>query len=166
MLPRRMNSGARGASSPMPERARSIVLRASMCAALCALAPAHLSAQKLQFRQLTPDNGLSSSLIQSIVQDSRGFMWFATRKGLNRYDGTGFTIYKHKADDSTTVSDNNTLVLYEDSQKSLWVGTPLGISRYDRDHDDFRNYAVAQGASIEVDAILEAQETLWLGTTR
>jgi hypothetical protein len=41
-------------------------------------------AQKLQFRQLTPDDGLSSSRVQSIVQDSRGFMWFGTTKGLNR----------------------------------------------------------------------------------
>src|SRR5206468_10591696 len=97
---------------------------------------------------------------QSIVQDSRGFMWFATRKGLNRYDGNGFTIYRHKADDSTTVSDNNTLVLYEDSQKSLWVGTPLGISRYDREHDNFRNYPIVSGTNIEVDAIVEAEGTL------
>src|SRR5215217_3450464 len=155
MLPRRMLCGARGASSPMPERARSILVSLSVCAALCAITPSLSAAQKLQFRQLTPDNGLSSSLVQAIVQDSRGFIWLGTRKGLNRYDGNGFTVYKHKADDSTTVADNNTLILFEDSQKTLWVGTPLGLSRYDRDRDDFRNFSVVPGSTIEVDAIIE-----------
>ena len=109
-------------------------------------------AQKLQFRALTPDEGLSSSLVQSIVQDSRGFMWFGTTKGLNRYDGYGFAVYRHRAGDSTSLAGNDALTIYEDSQKTLWVGTPAGLSRYDRERDAFRNFIVIAGDTVQVSA--------------
>ena len=141
-------------------------LRAALSALLLALGISRADAQKLQFRQLTPDDGLSSSRVQSIVQDSRGFMWFGTTKGLNRYDGYDFAIYRHRADDSTSLAGNDALTIYEDREKALWVGTPAGLSRYDRERDAFRNYQVVAGDTIQVSAILEAHGTLWLGTAR
>jgi signal transduction histidine kinase/ligand-binding sensor domain-containing protein/ActR/RegA family two-component response regulator len=138
---------------------------AAVAAALLATAPA-ASAQKLQFRHLTPDDGLSSSQIQSIVRDSRGFMWFATRKGLNRYDGYRFTTYRHRAGDPTSLAHSRTDALFEDSRKALWVGTTVGLSRYDRERDAFVNFAIVPGDSVLVNAIAEAQGALWLGTSR
>jgi len=49
----------------------------------------------LKFEHLQTDAGLSQSNVISILQDSRGFMWFGTRDGLNKYDGYKFTIYKN-----------------------------------------------------------------------
>ena len=46
------------------------------------------------FEQLTTNDGLSNGTINSIFKDSRGFMWFCTDDGLNKYDGYKFTIYK------------------------------------------------------------------------
>jgi ligand-binding sensor domain-containing protein len=54
----------------------------------------------LKFTHLTTDDGLSQNNIFAIVQDRQGFMWFATRDGLNRYDGNTFVVYKHNPDDS------------------------------------------------------------------
>src|SRR5215207_7947882 len=139
-------------------------LRAALSALLMAVGASRADAQKLQFRQLTPDDGLSSSRVQAIVQDSRGFVWMGTTKGLNRYDGYGFTIYRHRANDSTSLGGDDALVIYEDSEKTLWVGTPLGLSRYDRNRDAFKTFPVVPGDSVQVSAILEAQGTLWLGT--
>src|SRR3954469_16463019 len=153
MLPRRLDLRAPAGAFSGRKRRRFRLLGLFLCFAVGAAPQA--SAQKLQFRQLTPDNGLSSSLVQSIVQDSRGFIWLGTRKGLNRYDGSGFTVYRHKADDSTSIADNNTVVVFEDSQKSLWVGTPIGLTLYDREHDNFINYPVVGTDSIEVTTILE-----------
>ncbi|MEO8564718.1 MAG: two-component regulator propeller domain-containing protein, partial [bacterium] len=127
---------------------------------------ARSSAQTLQFRQLTPDNGLSSSLVGSIIQDSRGFIWLGTKKGVNRYDGNTVVVYRHRAGDSTSVIDNEATTLYEDAHKTVWVGTPLGLSRYVRDRDAFHSYEVVPGDTVAVSAILEAQGTLWLGTRR
>ena len=154
-----------GVSSVVPGRWHA-PFRAALSALLLAVGVSRADAQKLQFRQLTPDDGLSSSRVQSIVQDSRGFMWFGTTKGLNRYDGYGFAIYRHRAGDSTSLASNDALTIYEDRQKTLWVGTPAGLSRYDRERDSFRNYQVVAGDTVQVSAVLEAQGTLWLGTTR
>jgi methyl-accepting chemotaxis protein/ligand-binding sensor domain-containing protein len=140
--------------------------RAALSALLLAVGVSRADAQKLQFRQLTPDDGLSSSRVQSIVQDSHGFMWFGTTKGLNRYDGYRFAIYRHRDGDSTSLGGNDALTIYEDSRKTLWVGTPAGLSRYDRERDAFRNFSVVAGGVIQVSAIVEAHGTLWLGTAR
>src|SRR6476469_7305963 len=76
---------------------------ALLAGALLAAPSAPASAQGLQFRQLTPDDGLSSSLVQSMLRDRRGFLWFATPKGVNRYDGYTFTVHRHRPGDSTSV---------------------------------------------------------------
>ena len=137
---------------------------AMLLAAVCVGASTRADGQRLQFRQLTPDNGLSSSLIQAMAQDSRGFMWLGTRKGLNRYDGATFTVYRHRANDSTSLADSRVDAVFEDSAKTLWLGTPVGLSQYDRARDAFINFQLVPGDSMLVNAISEAHGTLWVGT--
>ena len=48
---------------------------------------------KLQFENISLENGLSHNAVYSITQDKPGFMWFATQDGLNKYDGHNITIY-------------------------------------------------------------------------
>jgi methyl-accepting chemotaxis protein/ligand-binding sensor domain-containing protein len=166
MSPRRSVLRADVGASPSHPRLRTLGARVVIAAAALAMGVSSASAQKLQFRQLTPDHGLSSSLVQSIVQDSRGFVWLGTKKGVNRYDGYTFTVYRHRADDSTSLGDNDAMALYEDTQKTLWVGTTKGLTRYDREHDRFHNYLIVPGDTVAVSAILEVQGTLYLGTAR
>ena len=151
------------ATRAVPRRCgRWLLVAAALSAATAGRAPA----QGIQFRRLTPDHGLSSSLVQDMLRDSRGFLWLGTPKGLNRYDGYTFTVYRHRPGDSTSLIDNNATTLYEDRAKTLWIGTPFGLSRYDRDRDVFHNYSVVPGDTVAVSAILEAHGTLWLGTAR
>jgi ligand-binding sensor domain-containing protein len=63
-------------------------------------------AQEYIFQQLTVDDGLSQSTVFATLQDSRGYMWFGTIDGLNKYDGYDFTIYSNDPNDYTTISDN------------------------------------------------------------
>jgi len=165
MSPRRFATRVAAGAPPASRRLSTRLGRTALLVGAIAFGAADARAQKLQFRALTPDDGLSSSRVQSIVQDSRGFMWFGTTKGLNRYDGYSFTVYRHRAGDSTSLAGNDALTIYEDSQKTLWVGSPAGLSRYDRERDAFRNYSIA-GDTLQVSAILEAQGTLWIGTAR
>ena len=81
---------------------------------------------------LTVDQGLSFNEVTAIMQDSRGFMWFGTGNGLNRYDGYGFTTYKTEVLDSNSLSDNWVSALCEDHHGDIWVLAPGAINRLDR----------------------------------
>ncbi|MBK7629262.1 MAG: hypothetical protein IPJ23_00710 [Ignavibacteriales bacterium] len=96
--------------------------------------------QDYVIKQLRIEDGLSQSTIFASLQDSKGYMWFATRSGLNRYDGYKFNIYFNDPKDSTSLSDDGTNSLYEDKNGNLWIGTIYGnINRFDRKTEIF-NY--------------------------
>jgi len=86
------------------------------------------------FEQLTIEDGLSQNFIYSMEQDHRGFLWFSTKDGLNRYDGYEFRKYKHIPGDSNSLGDNVVRALREDSRNNLWIGAG-GLDRYDRLND-------------------------------
>lgn len=102
--------------------------------------PSWLIAQPHQysFRHISVDNGLSQNSVYAVLQDRKGFMWFGTKDGLNRYDGYTFTIFRNNSNDSTTLSDNFVTKLYEDKRGRLWVGTQNGgINLFDRQREIF-----------------------------
>jgi ligand-binding sensor domain-containing protein len=68
--------------------------------------PSHADVRHLKFSHLTTNDGLSQGYVTAILQDRRGFMWFATRDGLNRYDGNTFVVYKNNPNDPTSLSSN------------------------------------------------------------
>jgi len=104
--------------------------------------PAHLN-----FTSLTSKDGLLSNTVNAILKDRYGLMWFATDDGLNKFDGTNFTVYRHIPGDSTSLRANEVLALYEDS-RGLWIGTSGGaISLYDRKKDRFVAFPPAGDSS-------------------
>ena len=94
----------------------------------------------LKFKHITTEQGLSNSTIEAIYQDSRGFMWFGTRDGLNRYDGNSMVIFKHDLKNATSISDNYITCIYEDAKKNLWIGTINGLNKFDQATNTFTNY--------------------------
>ena len=67
------------------------------------------------------DKELSNSLINAVYQDRKGFIWIATENGLNKFDGTRFSIYRHNATDSTSLKNNYVRTLFEDSRGNFWI---------------------------------------------
>ncbi|MEO8562927.1 MAG: two-component regulator propeller domain-containing protein, partial [bacterium] len=98
--------------------------------------------QQFQFRHLRSDDGLSGAWVQSIIQDSRGFMWFGTTQGLNRHDGYRMEVYRHERGNSRSLTTNEIHVVYEDRAGVVWVGTGSGLSRYDRSSNSFTNFSL------------------------
>lgn len=92
-------------------------------------APASLTAQ-YNFRHIDSSNGLSANNVKSIVRDKFGFMWFGTKNGLNRYDGSTLRVYECY-DEKLHCGNNNIGALYEDENSVLWIGTDKGIYQYD-----------------------------------
>lgn len=67
--------------------------------------------------------GLSQGLINDMIQDKEGFIWIATKGGLNRYDGYTFKIFTNDPEDTSSISSNAVSNLLEDSKGRIWVGT-------------------------------------------
>jgi len=84
----------------------------------------------LKFEHLSVAQGLSQGSVHCMLQDRQGFMWFGTGDGLNKYDGYSFTVYKHEAADSTSISADWVLSLYEDRSGTLWIAPEAGLSRW------------------------------------
>ncbi|MGZ0016451.1 ligand-binding sensor domain-containing protein [Yeosuana sp. AK3] len=68
-------------------------------------------------------DGLSQNSVTAILQDSKGFMWFGTHDGLNKYDGTGFKSYRQERNNPNSISNNYIWDLYEDADGLLWIAT-------------------------------------------
>jgi ligand-binding sensor domain-containing protein len=124
----------------------------------------------LKFTHLTTNEGLSQGYVVDILQDRRGFMWFATRDGLNRYDGYTFVVYKHDPKDPGSLSSNFLQDLMEDDKGYLWVATNTGVNRFDPTterctrylHDPHSRDTLA-GASVK-SVVQDRHGFLWFGT--
>ncbi len=92
----------------------------------------------IRFQHLSVEQGLSQSEVFAIVQDKYGFMWIATRDGLNRFDGRNVEIYRHKLGDKYSLPNNSVITLFKDSRGILWVGTANGLAYYDDNTNSFR----------------------------
>ncbi|MBD3241588.1 MAG: hypothetical protein GF331_13445 [Chitinivibrionales bacterium] len=86
----------------------------------------------LVFRNYDTDDGLSHNDVKSpIMQDRRGFLWFGSADGLNRFDGYEFVVYGSDIRDSSSLIDPVVLAVDEDKNGDIWVVTQLGLHRID-----------------------------------
>ncbi|MDN5284597.1 MAG: hypothetical protein JWR38_871 [Mucilaginibacter sp.] len=96
---------------------------------------------ELNFTTLTAKDGLSSNTVNAILKDRYGLMWFGTADGLNKFDGTNVTVYRHDARDTTSLPANEVLALYEDASGRIWIATTGGgITFYDKQRNSFVKY--------------------------
>lgn len=101
----------------------------------------------INFTSLTARDGLLSNSVNAIIKDHCGLMWFATDDGLNKFDGTNFTVYRHQPGDSSSLRANEVLALHEDKSGNLWIGTSGGgLSLYDRKKDIFLHFPLRDNA--------------------
>lgn len=89
-------------------------------------APDPVDSPPIRFQRLTLEDGLSQGHIYDIIQDRRGYMWFATESGLNRYDGHEFKVYNSAPFSESALPDGTVNGLYEDSEGQIWVATRFG----------------------------------------
>ncbi|TKG94590.1 hybrid sensor histidine kinase/response regulator [Puteibacter caeruleilacunae] len=126
-----------------------------------------------KFTHLTVENGLSSNITSCILQDSRGFMWFGTDAGLNRYDGTQVTMF-NTGDGMEKGGLSNGVIrsICEDSQQRIWVGTERGLNVYSPAKSTFQYFLANQENPVSLNnntitAIAEDKtQQLWIGTIK
>ena len=136
--------------------------------------------QEGTFRFLNTDSTfgkIRTDVIKTFLEDSRGSLWIGGSKGLFRIDNIdkwggepnpnlNIVHYRHNPDDSTSLSSNSVLCLYEDQGGNLWVGTGVGLNKFSRDKEEFTRFFIADGLpSDQIDKILEDNKgNLWLST--
>ncbi|HUG34299.1 MAG TPA: two-component regulator propeller domain-containing protein [Anaerolineales bacterium] len=125
----------------------------------------------LRFESISIEQGLSQSSVRVIFQDRRGFLWFGTEDGLNRYDGYSFKVHKREPSNPNSISDGWITAIAEDQDGYLWVGTRLGgVNRYDPATDSFTQYLFNEEdpgslSDNHVSALLvDKTNHLWVGT--
>jgi len=130
----------------------------------------HALVRDLKFTHLTTNDGLSQGYVVAILQDRQGFMWFATRDGLNRYDGNAFRVYKNNPNDSGSLSSNFLQDLMQDDHGYLWIATNTGVNKFDPETERCTRYLhnpdnpnSLGGASVKSIA-QDSRGDFWFGT--
>lgn len=101
----------------------------------------HAQNNLIGFERINGRDGLSQFSVYSILQDSKGFLWFGSLDGLSRFDGYDFKVYNRNSSDSTTLSDDWILALHEDAEGIIWIGTATGgLNKFDRTTGEFKNF--------------------------
>jgi ligand-binding sensor domain-containing protein len=83
------------------------------------------------FEHIQEQQGLSHSVMSAILQDRDGFLWLGTFEGLNRFDGTHFTIFKSNPDNRRSLGNNRIHALCQDKTGRIWIGTHKGVNYFD-----------------------------------
>src|SRR5215217_7284722 len=91
-------------------------------------APSVVDAQQLPVRIYTTADGRAHDHVRRIVLDSRGFLWFCTTQGLNRFDGQRFTEYSTR----DGLGSSSVFDVLETREGDYWVATEAGVSRFAR----------------------------------
>ncbi|MGX5175419.1 two-component regulator propeller domain-containing protein [Aliikangiella sp. IMCC44653] len=130
------------------------------------------SRNSVSFKHIGTEHGLPQSTVNTILQDSHGFIWIGTYDGLSRYDGIRFVNFKNNPQDPNSLSNNIVVSIVEDHEGYLWVGTAQnGVNRFDpktgtftrflAKQDDFDSLSHPQVRVIHQDS----NQRIWVGTS-
>ena len=132
----------------------------------------NLAAQEdyVRFQRITINDGLSLSSVYDIYQDSKGFMWFGTEDGLNKYDGQSITVYGAHTDQHNLLANKWVEQIYEDKSGMIWLGSRSGLTRYNPRLGVFTamRHDPEDPATLSNDTITaiesDLQNEIWVGT--
>jgi signal transduction histidine kinase/ligand-binding sensor domain-containing protein/DNA-binding NarL/FixJ family response regulator len=126
----------------------------------------NVNSQSRRFHHVTSKDGLSQSEVYCFLKDSRGFMWFGTVDGLNRFDGYNIKIYNTDRNKPNSLTNNTVRSLVEDKFGRIWIGTDDGLNMYDPNTESINQIIPVSVSSqkLNVSTLLEYENFLFLGT--
>jgi len=132
------------------------------CIILCLLLPWYASianGQPVYFRHYQVEDGLANNTVFSVFQDSRGFMWFGTKEGLNRFDGVTFKAFDMKQHGQQDVKEF-VYCISEGIHQTLWIGTRKGLYEFDPRTENFSLLDATKGGEI-LDIKSDGKGKIW-----
>ncbi len=121
-----------------------------------------------RIRNLSQNDGLSSSKVSCILKDKKGYMWFGTSNGLNRYDGNSIFVYHPSGPTDSSYHESRIVCLYQDKTENLWVGTTKGLYLFDYDLQKLKRVDPAYKTRKEVVVTSMTEDkagNLWIATS-
>ncbi len=125
--------------------------------------------QSVIFEKISMKDGLSHNNVNCIYQDHKGFIWFGTDDGLNKYDGHKIVKYKFDIQNDNSISGNVIHCITEDADNNLWIGTLNGLNRFVREKDHFVRYFSEKNnpnsiSNNNIGALERNGNEIWIGT--
>ncbi len=125
--------------------------------------------KRYSLKNITTVNGLSQSSVIAIHQDLNGQMWFGTRDGLNRYDGSGITVFRNNPKDTLSICNNDILSIEGDKTGNIWIGTYNGLNCYNPVTNIFKHYLHGNATNTlsnnTIWKIKEIKNEIWIATS-
>ncbi|WP_378182279.1 two-component regulator propeller domain-containing protein [Aquimarina sp. SS2-1] len=136
-----------------------------------------VKAEKFSFKHFKNipgyDNSISSDLVLTMIQDHQKNYWIATKNGLNRlnfeddnFEKPSFKTFRNIPGDTTSLSNNSVLSVFEDSDHVLWVGTQNGLHKFDASKETFKVYGKKEGLlnPVVYNILEDENKNLWMST--
>ncbi|WP_130736038.1 two-component regulator propeller domain-containing protein [Flavobacterium sp. J27] len=121
----------------------------------------------LYFDQINYDEDFSPSMISSMIQSKKGFIWIGTENGLFRYDGYSFNRYIRDKEVIGSISNNHINVIFEDSEENLWIGTNHGVNCFNKNSNNFLAIDITNdkgGKNYITSFVEDEKKNVWVGT--
>ncbi len=96
----------------------------------------------LKFEHFDSESGLTHSNVIDVLQDSQGFIWIGTERGLSRFDGKHFKAYRNDPTDPKSIYDHFVMHLVEDKQGIIWIGAREALIRFDPLREEFTSFLI------------------------
>ena len=113
---------------------------------------------------------ISQGRVKSLIEDNKGVMWIGTLDGLNSFDGYNAIVYRHKSNDSTTISNNIINSLIKDDKGFLWIGTNNGLNKLSTESKIFERFIEksqdlnGQDANVINKLTIDRNNFVWMAT--
>ena len=105
----------------------------------CSTVNINANSNNITFNDLNIEQGISQTTIESIFQDSKGYVWLGTNDGLNKFNGYDFKVYNYEQDENS-ISNNFITDINEDKYGNIWIATIDGVNKLDTKTGKFTNY--------------------------
>lgn len=128
-------------------------------------------AENYYFKNLDVNNGLSQNTVNAILQDNVGFMWFGTKDGLNRYDGTTIKTFRHEFKNKKSIGNSFVTVLFQDNRNRIWIGTDAGVYIYQANKESFKSFEETSNLGTKIentvsDITSDKHGNIWIAVER
>jgi len=107
--------------------------------------------ERIFTKNVNLEHGLSQCVVTDVAIDKKGFLWIGTLEGLNRYDGSNVSVFKHNQNDKNSLPSSKILKMFSDDNSHLWLKTTYGLTVFD----------TRTGKIVRADFLKQA-ESLWV----